>query len=94
MLFIFFFPSQLLFKIGSGIAIPKNVPLPSSKSLASNKNSSGLQNYHSKLLVKGKNFELHHLFRYEIKKGDTEAARALNGDFDPFKARVLEHPVS
>lgn len=30
--------------------------------------------------------------KYEITKGDTEAA--LGGQFDPFKARVLEHPVT
>lgn len=30
--------------------------------------------------------------KYEVTKGDTEAA--LGGQFDPFKARVLEHPVS
>ncbi|KAF5294152.1 hypothetical protein FQA39_LY13523 [Lamprigera yunnana] len=32
--------------------------------------------------------------RYEFQKGDPEAASALNGQFDPFKARVLEHPVT
>ena len=32
--------------------------------------------------------------KYEITKGDTEAALGLNGQFDPFKARVLEHPVT
>lgn len=32
--------------------------------------------------------------KYEITKGDSEAANALSGEFDPFKARVLEHPVS
>lgn len=32
--------------------------------------------------------------KYEIQKGDPEAALALSGQFDPFKARVLEHPVT
>ncbi|XP_018320983.1 proton-coupled amino acid transporter-like protein pathetic isoform X2 [Agrilus planipennis] len=33
--------------------------------------------------------------KYEITKGlDAEAANALSGEFDPFKARVLEHPTS
>lgn len=35
------------------------------------------------------------LFRYKVTKvNDVEAASPLGADFDPFKVRVIEHPVS
>lgn len=51
----------------------------------------------SKLSLKSLRFNVTFvlLFRYKVTKvNDVESASPLSGDFDPFKVRVLEHPVS